>query len=635
MLVALVSLLYYPVLGFEFVNMDVTSHVHQNQYVHEVSWENLVHICTRPCPTSYYPVRSLTYMIDCQVWGLNPAGFKLSNAILHLANTLILFGLLLRLLGHRPGVERSLSATAATADNAWIAGAGAALFAVHPVAVEAVAWVPAREELLMTTGALVCFHFHITAGWRAALDQPVLRTWYFHLAAAVACAAACLSNAVGAVVPMLIIAWDLLFLPRQTWKRMAYGTIPMWIAAAGTIVLKSLIDVQNPYALDQQIPLWRNLLTIPKVFWLNLKSLFWPTELAFDYWDSIPASVTELPVVLGILAVLIVVLLLWRIQKDKRSLFGIVWVILALGPTSQILPHHILRADRFLYLPAAGLAVTLTMILRRVLAGRMDESGSQQSGHSAKSQRHIAATVVVILLLTLSLLSRQQLQTWRNSITVWDQCLRLHPNNAVALAGLADAMSDVGRFEQAIPKFEESLRIAPNAATMNSYAYRLAMSSNRQLRNYARAIDLSWRANEIVHWRSDSFRRTLSIAHMNLATDLEATGRSEEAIRHFRAAIKADPTYEAARFNLALTLASSTDERFRDVEEAIRVAEEACRATERPRSLHLSILASVYELAGRTDRAIAVTEQAIQRAKADGDDEVIDSLQDQLHRLSQ
>ena len=96
-------MVFFPVLDFEFIEYDVRQQLLDNRYVQALSGENLVHIFTSRCATSYYPIRTLTFAVDHQLWGLNPRGFKLTNGLVHLANVFLIFWLVLRLLRHPAG----------------------------------------------------------------------------------------------------------------------------------------------------------------------------------------------------------------------------------------------------------------------------------------------------------------------------------------------------------------------------------------------------------------------------------------------------------------------------------------------------------------------------------------------------
>ena len=169
-LVALVAIVFRPVASFEFIDLDEHRQVVDNQYIRGLTTGNVSHILTSKCVTSYYPVRTLTFALDYQLFGLDAGAFKRTNAAIHAANVLLVFWLAFRLLKH-----------AASGENlypSWdvpIAAVCAAVFAVHPIVVEPVAWILGREELLMATAALLCLHAWLSgrlatpAGWRPGM----------------------------------------------------------------------------------------------------------------------------------------------------------------------------------------------------------------------------------------------------------------------------------------------------------------------------------------------------------------------------------------------------------------------------------------------------------------------------------
>ena len=616
-LALLVSAVFFRVPGYQFVNLDTSEPVIHNPYIRGLSGENLKHIFSSWCMTSYYPIRTLSFAVDYQIWGLDPRGFKLTNVLLHLANVFLVFWLVLRLLRLSAVVGESPQASA----DVLAAMFSAAIFAVHPVVVESVSWVAGREELLMTLGALGCVHFHLQARWLAEARSKTLAVAAYHAGGAFCCAAACLSNALAAVIPLLITAWDVIFLARPRLWKVFSGTSALWAIGIATIVLKRIGGSAVPYVPEFGVFSTERLALVLNVYWLNIETLLRPTRLAVSYWYVSPEGLDDLEVILGGTALGLTCLALWFLRQRKSMLFGLVWFGLALAPAAQIMPHHIHRADRFLYLPLAGIVLVVGMGLKplgNALKGRVPSEG------------RIAAGALAVLVL--AAMSTAQVRTWRDSCSMWENCVAVVPGNAYAHGSLAEVLADQRQFKEAIPHYEKALEITPDSIeALDNFAYRLATCHQEELRDYDRAVVLAERGCRLTNWKDLPIRRTLATAYMNSAHALGAEHQYARAIRGYANAMEADPTYGAACFNLALLLATCDDERFRQPDKAVRLAERACELAEHPDSVQLSILAEVYGLVGRFDEAAAKTEKAIQLAESAADNpEWTDKLR---HRL--
>ena len=616
----LLAAVFSPILGYDFINLDVPDQVINNPDIRSLSPGSLGHIFTSKNVSSYYPIRTLTLAIDYHFWGENPRGYKQTNLAIHLANTLLVFWLLLRLF---PSAGAD-SERYGIGWNAGVAAFGAAVFAIHPVVVEPVAWVPGREELLMTLGASGCVHCHLGARRLEAEGRRggSLACWF----GAVLCGAiACLSNAVGAVVPLLITAWDVLTLERPRLWKIVRSTAILWLIAAATIAVKR--SGAEGESLEAGLFTFTRALMVPKVFWLNMMEFVCPANLAIDHGKVTAQGLGEAGVVPGLLLAIAVLAALWRFRQRKAIAFGLLWLLLAMVPTAQIMPHHIHRADRFLYLPLVGLVLALVGAIRAAIkprAAAKKERGATQADAAAPSAEAPVPTfwigVATVCLMLLAILSFFQVRTWQDSATVWRQALKVTPGGVFAHRRLADALAESGRFNEAIPHYEWVLEHEPgNTATIANYAMRLACAHDEALRDYDRAIQLAAKGCEDTRNEDPQLRRALSTAYMNRATALAQKGRFAEAVDGYRSAIEADPEHEVPLFNLALLLATCPDENIRRPEEAVRLAEQACAAAEEPNFVQLSILATVYEQTGHKDQAADAKRRAVEAARASGE----------------
>lgn len=615
-LIYLVTAVFWPVVRFQFVQYDARLQLLENPQLQRLTVENLKHIFTSRCVTSYYPFRTLTYALDCQLWGLHAGGFKFTNGLIHLANVMLIFWLVLRLF-RQPG--------SADRPPAWwdvcVATLAAGVFAVHPVVVEPVAWVPGREELLMTLGALGCFHFHLTGRRLSERGGRTPAAVACHASAAFCCAVACLSNAVAAVIPMLIVTWDLLTQPSPKLRWILCSTSALWVIGAGTIVIKMLGSDHALVTNEVAAFSFERVALVLNVYWLNLKTLVFPTQMAIEYPRINPEGLLDAEVVLGGIAAGMTCAVLWLLRRNKLILFGLVWFCLALGPTSQIMPHHIHRADRFLYLPLAGLVIAVAMGLRSlagVIEGRRLPAG-------------MIGVAGVLGLLALDILSADQVQTWRDERAMWEQCLKVDPRSARAHGGLADQLANAGLFDEAVRHYRATVQNAPDdPEILDIVALQLASFENERFRDYDEAIRLARRACELSRWEDPRYIRGLATVHTFFARSLAERDDFNAAIQNYRDATDKDPEFVPALRGLAGLLATCPQEELRDYDLAIRLAERACDLTGRMDVRLIMTVAGIYAQAGRYEMAIAATEEAITQAQAAGDVELADDLRRRL-----
>ena len=616
-LVLLVCVVFRPIVDCRFVDYDIRLQLLENPHVHGLSAENIKYIFTARCVTSYYPIRSLSYAVNYQLGGLDARVFKLTNGALHLANVLLVFWLVLRLFHHPPSADRSPGSTWEICVATFSAGA----FAVHPVVVEPVVWVSGREELLMTLGALACLHFHSSARYLAQRGAKTRWVALCHLAAASSCAAACLSNAVGAVIPLLIVAWDVLMLERPKLRKICYGTAALWLMAVATVVIKQTDYDGDPNQLPSAFSTGP-LMVMGQVYWLNLKALVWPTGLTIHYDWPLSKDAMLPGVVLGWTAICLTVGLIWALRRKKLFLFGVLWFCIGLGPTSHVIPHTVFRADRHMYLPLVGLALAIALGLRALrnwMPGRLTTVGA------------IAAAVAGIeILVILGGLGNAQIRTWQTRLSLWEHCLQLQPDSSKAHDAFADALLDDGQVRPAIEHYWMSLSLDPrNTDAVTNIALQLT-TGDPEIRDYQTAIPLVEDHCERTGWKNSELLHTLAVCYTSVALDLERSGDFDRALEFYEKALAVDPQYGECLLAMAALLSTCQREDLRRPEEAIQLARRACQVTEQPTPDAFMILASACAAADKPDLAISAIERALQLARAAGDANLVRELQEDL-----
>ena len=160
---------------------------------------------------------------------------------------------------------------------------------------------------------------------------------------------------------------------------MLAGTAPLWLIGLATLLIKgrdtpaaSLASLPAVFSFD-----WLSL--VLAAYWLNIKTLFWPTQLGILYEWILAVGVPPSQLVLGGLSIGLTLLLVWRLRRQRVLAFGLLWFGIALAPTAQVIPHHIARADRFLYLPLVGLSILLAGSLRNCKGPASRHCGEERS----------------------------------------------------------------------------------------------------------------------------------------------------------------------------------------------------------------------------------------------------------------
>ena len=502
----------------------------------------------------------------------------------------------------------------------------AGVFAIHPVVVQPVVWVVGREELLLTLGILGCFHCHLTARRASEVrsGKRVVVAW--HVAAAACCVFAALSGVIGAVTPFLITTWDLLTLGRPKLKKTFFATCALWVIAAITIATRVLGPAGPPDPTAPGLFTAERLLLVLNTYRLNWLTLLWPMQLSQSYLWQIPRSLAEKDAILAIATLLLTGAVLWRLRRQTSILFGLLWFGLALGPTCQILPHYVSRADRFLYLPLVGLA----------LAGSM---GLKLPVRWMKTRTSLIAAALIGMagLHVLVGISARQVQTWRDAIRVWEHAISVEPENQYAHCRLADNLVRAGQFERAYSEYGTALQIDPQYVdALTNFAWVLATCEDPQFRDYPLAVQLADRACQYSQGKDSQALRQAAIVHSAAARDLLERGEFQEAIDHFKTAVEADPDYDLPLFNLAALLANCPDARFRDPTTAVQLAERAWELTkDRSNVQRLLILAEAYTAAGRIEDAWGTIARAASLAAAAGDRKTAEKMQARLDRLGE
>ena len=506
LIAAATLLVYLPTLSAGFI-WDDDGHITRTDLR---SLAGLVRIWFEPGATQqYYPLLHSAFWLEHFLWGDAPLGYHLLNIFLHAANA-CLFATLLRRLAI-PG--------------AWLA---ALLFALHPVAVESVAWITEQKNTLSTLfylgAALAYFRFATT---RRAAAYALATALFF---------AALLSKSVTATLPaaLLVILWWQH--GRLSLRRDVLPLLP-WFALSATAALitahfeHTLIGARGA---DFTLTFAERFLIAGRAPWFYAAKLLWPLDLAFIYprWSLDVASLAQWLFPAATLAVLAALAYLTR--RTRAPLAAALLFIGTLFPALGFINVYPFLfsyvADHFQYLaclaPITLAAAGLTVLL-------------------AHRPRWARATAFGALFALLASLTWRQSALYENLFTLYEHTLATNPSSWLAHHNLACALVDAGRGDEAIPHFERALALRPDYPEAEN--------------NFGEALTRLGRPTEALNHLSRALRLRpdYAEAHNNLGAALMALGRTDEGRAAFTEAVRLNPTYAVAHNNLGLALASA------------------------------------------------------------------------------
>jgi len=572
-LIAGIYFVFSPAMTYDFVYYDEQLQIISNPLAKSLQWQNIVDIFSSFCICSYYPIRLLSFAIDYHFWGNNPKGYHITNIVIHTINVVLLFYLLVRL--SKLQQTHSLSNLRQSHYNNMflVVIFGAILvFAIHPVVVEPVVWIGGREELLMMLFAFGAMHSWLSQHNNRFKPFTYSITFMF-------CVLSCLSSIFGCLIPSVLLAFEIIFRKNQSLTRIFLKILPMFFIGGISIVLKEIgyiifansnlqipseTSINNTNSVAEQAVssiFIQRILIVFSTYWLNLKTLIWPTKLTLIYNKFIPENIYSTEVIMGLLGIIFIFVYAYLVRKNKIQLFGIFWFIIGLLPSSQIVPNHIPRADRFLYFSVAG----LTMIFSPMFASLNRLYGK------------IVFVIFIFILCALGLLTGRQITTWYDSISVFKHCLNINKNDYTAFCNLGLYLHDFGDISQAEKYIKTAIRLKPDSDsaynTLGKILYR-KKDYYKSIEAFLRALDLSPEDTQIrtrlsmVLTETGNYKEALR--HLQEALSIDPNNSNvhdcmgavfverkdyEKAIHHFQKATKLDPHNHSAHHNLAYALA--------------------------------------------------------------------------------
>ena len=607
-------------------------------------------------PSQYFPLVYTTFRIEHALWGLSPTGYHWVNLALHISNALLVWLVLARL--KVPG--------------AWLAGA---IFALHPVQVESVAWVTERKNVLMG------FFFLLTLlAWIAFVNGETKQRWLFYGLALILYVFALSAKTTACTLPaaLFLILW-LQHKPID-WKRViqiipflvlgiAMGVLAMWWERYHQGTSRAVFTFLSPV---------ERALVASRAVWFYLSKLVWPSKLTFIYarWDIAPTHVLNYAWLMAGLITCAAIYFLRR-HVGRGVEVAAAFFVLTLTPVLGFIMLYTFRytfvADHYQYLACIG-PIALAS------AGLVNLADTFKKGRTLI----LGATLCVVA--ALATLTWRQAAMYSNIETLWRTTLARNPSCWMAHNNLGIALFGKGQLDDAIAHYRTTLEMQPNfwdadynlgsallgkgqvddAIFYCDKAVRMQPNDPDAQVALANALLQKRRIDDaIVHYqkavaiRPDYFlaryglghallekgkieaaiehsRAALLIkpndadCHTVLAIALDEKGQSAEAIEHYEKALAISPQSVSALTNLAWILATSSNASLRNGALAIQFAHQADQLSGNNNALVLRTLAAAYAEAGQFGKAIESAQAASRLAQEQGDNSVAAELEQEM-----
>jgi Flp pilus assembly protein TadD len=547
LLVAATAAVFAQVVEFDFITFDDNVYVTENPHVQAgLSWTNVrwalgAHEC------NWHPLTWLSLMLDAEVWGSRAAGFHLVNLLLHTANVLLLFLLLLR-----------------TTRCAYRSAFAALLFGIHPLHVESVAWIAERKDVLSTFFWFLTMHAYVGYAKRPSAGR------YASTAAAFATGLLCKPMLVTLPVVLLLLdLWPLArFVPaseaeRATpspLRRLVLEKVPLLALSAASSVITLYAQqrggavarlVEYPFALRLENAAVSTIAYLANAFWPSRLSVFYPHP--GDHLPSWEAAVC------GALVVALSVLAIYAARSAPYLTFGWFWYVVTLLPVIGLIQVGTQgMADRYTYVPLVGIFVALSWGIPSLV----ERVTSRSRGARVGRRRHAVLCLAgCATAMALGVGAHKQAAYWRDSITLFEHAQRVTADNAVVHSNLGRALFDRGELDRALAHGRAVIRLDP--AAPDGY-FDLGVVLERMSR-----VDEAVAAyREAIRIAPDQAN-----AHRNLGNLLAGQGRLGEAEDQLRDATRAQPDSSAARNDLGIVLGrrEAYDEAIEQFSEALRL----------------------------------------------------------------
>jgi protein O-mannosyl-transferase len=513
---------FWQVNQYDFVNFDDNLYVTENNHIQSgITLDGFRWAFVTRHIGLWNPLVWLSFMLDYQLYSLNAGGYHVTNLILHILSTLLLFGLFNRMTG-----------------SVWKSAFVAALFALHPLHVESVAWIAERKDVLSAFFWMLTLWLYVYYTEKPAIRRYLLVLFGF--------ACALMSKPMVVTLPIIMILLDYWPLKRFQAQKGNFilwqlkEKLPLFILSAAIIIITfytpGKVDVKHHSFISRLANATVSFVTyLEKTFWPHDMAVFYPFPTEISIWQIIGASV------------LIIFITTFVIAMAKRLPYlfvGWLWFVITITPVIGIIQiSAYAMADHYHYLPSIGISIMLAWAIPYLFKRE-------------KIRKKIVSPAAIIFIAVMGFLSWQQCGYWKNSFELFSHVLQVTKYNYIAHNYLGVALYDEGNLNEAIVHYNKAILIKTDYAE----AYINRGNAYAKFNQYQRAID---DYNEAMYLKQDYIE-----ACINRGVAYAKLGHYQRAIDDFSKAIDLNPDYAKAYLNRGIIyiMQGNTDFGCRDLQ---------------------------------------------------------------------
>jgi len=567
-------------LWHDFINYDDPRYVYENTKITSgLSLSGIAWAFTHIHSMNWHPLTTISHMLDCQLYGLRPGWHHFTNLLLHTIAVILLFLALLQMTG-----------------AFWRSAFVAAVFAIHPLRVESVAWIAERKDVLSGI-----FFMLTLLAYVYYVRLPSVRRY---LAVVFVFACGLMSKPMLVTLPFVLLLLDYWPLDRMRGQlsRRVWEKIPL-VALSAVSSIATFVAQKGAVGWTEELPILERINNAVVSYVLYVWQMLWPVRLAVFYPH--PENRLALWEIISCLLLLICVTAIAIALRKQRPYLvtGWLWYLGMLVPVIGLVQVGWQgRADRYTYLPQIGLYIAVTWLVADLTA-------------LWRYQRAIVSTTAILAIGVLSYCTWVQTSYWRDSETLFKHVLAVTTNNDVAENNLGIVYLRQGNLDEAILLLQAAVDLRPD----NSPAHE----------NLAKALLQKGDVPDaLVHYRKLSELQPDNIeVHNIVGTVLIQQGRLREGVEEWQKVLAIQGDNGNAMSNLAWVFATSPDDSLRDGPKAVHFAEEALRISGRRIPILFRTLAAAYAETGDFSKAIQTAQQGLDLANSQGNSSLASDLQ--------